>query len=67
MTDGNGDEERDCDGSETDGDGVSTGEVDGDSDVVKSALSDTVVVITVSSRGLVVVVVVVVVVDCPFL
>lgn len=41
--------------------------MDGDSDVDKSALSDPVVVITVSSRGLAVVVVEVVVVDCPFL
>lgn len=52
-----------------DGDGVSADEVDGDSDVDKSALSDPVVVITVSSSsgGLAVVVVAVVVVDCPLL
>lgn len=61
---GGGDEESDWSGP--DGNGVSTGKVDGDSDVDKSALSDP-VVITVSSRGLSVVVVVVVVVDCPFL
>lgn len=41
--------------------------MDGDSDVDKSVLSDAVVVITVSSRGLEVAVVVVVVVDCPLL
>lgn len=67
--DGDGDKERDWYGSgEIDGNEVSAGEVNGDSDVDKSALSNPVVVITVSSRGLaVVVVVVVVVVDCPFL
>lgn len=66
VTDSNvdADEERGPYGSgETDGNGVSTGEVDGDSDVDKSALSNPFV----SSRGLAVVVVAVVVVDCPFL
>lgn len=63
MTDGDGDEERGS--AETDGDGVSTGGVDGDAD--ESVLSDPVEVIAVGSSGLAVVVVAVVVVDCPFL
>lgn len=69
MTNGGGDEERFGSG-ETDSTGVSTGEVEGDSDVVKSVLSGPDVVLTVSSGGfgmVVLAVVVVVVVDCPLL
>lgn len=68
MTNGDGAEERFGSG-ETDSTGVSTGEVEGESDVVKSVLSGPAVVLTVSSGGLamVVVAVVVVVVDCPLL
>lgn len=69
------DEDEDMDGvsyksDEIDDDGLSAGEVDEDLNVEESALSDSVVVITVGSTGLAVVVVaavVVVVVDCPFL
>lgn len=67
VTNSDGDEERFGSG-ETDNTGVSTGEVEGDSDVVKSVLSGPAVVLTVSSGGLAMVVVaVVVVVDCPLL
>lgn len=66
MTNSDGDEERFRSG-ETGSTGVSTDEVEGDSDVVKSVLSGSAVVLTMSSGGLVMVVVAVVVVDCPLL